>query len=257
MLAADSRITLTAQPVPPQTGSPLVVAFDNATKLLTLNKPHNFVAAVTYGAALIGLRTAHSFLPEFEVWLGDEGRLKVEEYANKLSEFFMQRWKEAVPEDHTGSSMVFIVGGYNEGEAYGKVFLFRIPDGPKPEPRNAGEKDFGMTWGGQLQVASRLVHGFDPSLPGIIQNALKLSNDQVQVVSDALRRLAFTIPYDILPLQDCIDLATFLIRTTMTAQNLSVGIRGVGGTIEVAIITRTKGLEFIQQKSLRGEATSP
>ena len=31
----------------------------------------------------------------------------------------------------------------------------------------------------------------------------------------------YTIPYSVLPLQDCVDLATFLIRTTMTAQSLA------------------------------------
>ena len=60
VLTADSRITLEAQR---EGGLPLPVNFDNATKLLSFSKPHNFVGAVTYGAAVIGSRTAHSFLP--------------------------------------------------------------------------------------------------------------------------------------------------------------------------------------------------
>jgi hypothetical protein len=58
-----------------------------------------------------------------------------------------------------------------------------------------------------------------------------------------------------LPLQDCVELATFLIRTTIIAQGLSVDLRGVGGPIDVAIITRTEGLQYIQQKNVHGEKT--
>ncbi len=69
----------------------------------------------------------------------------------------------------------------------------------------------------------------------------------------ALAQLQLTIPYQVLPLQDCIDLAIFLIRTTTTAQNLSIGIRGVGGAIDVAVITQREGLRIIQRKELVGE----
>src|ERR671918_247520 len=87
VLAADSRITLGVQ----HHGGPLMaVNFDNATKLLSFSDPHNFVGVVTYGAAVIGSRTAHGFLPEFEISLGDE-RLTTEEYAQRLSDFFSAR----------------------------------------------------------------------------------------------------------------------------------------------------------------------
>ena len=63
VLAADSRVTLEAS----RPGGPVIpVNYDNATKLLSFSKPHNHVGVVTYGAAVIGQRTAHSFVPEFE-----------------------------------------------------------------------------------------------------------------------------------------------------------------------------------------------
>jgi hypothetical protein len=75
----------------------------------------------------------------------------------------------------------------------------------------------------------------------------------IELEKDLGARFKYTIPYEILPLQDCVDLATFLIRTTISAQNLAVDVRGVGGTIEVATITRTDGLEWVQKKELHGE----
>lgn len=254
VLAADSRVTLEAAR---QNLPPLIVTFDNATKLLCFEgDSHKWVGAVTYGAAVIGLRTAHSFVPEFELNLPPE-RLPIVEYTKRISSFFLERWKEAMPANYPGPSMTFLVGGYDEGAAYGSVFVVDVPNSPTPAPRNAGDNDFGMTWGGQLQLASRIVHGYDPALMQILRQSLNLDDAKLAELEKLFRQnLEFRFPYQVLPLQDCVDLATFIIRTTMTAQTLGVDIRGVGGPIEVATITRTSGREFIQRKSLRGEALS-
>jgi len=255
VLAADSRITLEAQK---KGGRLLPVNFDNATKLLSFSKPHNYVGAVTYGAAVIGQRTAHSFVPEFELELAREktDRLDIMAFSKRLSDFFSKRWEENMPHDHTGPNMTFIVGGYDRDDAYGKVFFSEIPREPIPTPRNPN--DFGMTWGGQLSIASRIVHGYDPALLSIIQKTLNLDDKDMNKAVQAIKSdIEFPIPYAVLPLQDCVDLATFLIRSTIIAQDLAVGIRGVGGPIDVAIITRTGGLEYVQQKTIRGEAGNP
>ena len=252
VLAADTRITLNAQS--PNLQSPVSVNFDNATKFLSFGCPHEWVGAVTYGVATIGNRTAHSFIPELEPTLG-KNRMTVLEYAEKISAFFRQRWSDSgMPADvapHGGMS--FIVGGFGYQEPYGEVFLFNIPQSPKPASRNEG-RNFGMTWGGQLEIASRLIHGFDPSLLQLIQTELEVPSAKAEEFRQKIAaELEYRIPYDVLPLQDCVDLATFLIRTTITAQNFAIGVRGVGGSIEVAAITRTDGLKWVQKKDLHGE----
>jgi len=262
VLAADSRVTLEARPV--ENNAPFPVNYDNATKLLSFSKPHNYIGAVTYGLAILGLRTAHSYVPEFEVWLAakhngardasnDEGnRLPVEKFAGYLGEFYLMQWEKAGPKDSSAPSMVFIVGGFDPGAAYGRIFLVDIPRNPTPVEQNPGDENFGMTWGGQLGIASRLIHGYDPVLSQILLKELDITEKQVRAVTDAIRRHAeFRIPYMVLPLQDCVDLAAFMVRTTIEAQNLGVGVRGVGGPIDVAVITRNKGLEHIQQKEIR------
>ena len=74
-----------------------------------------------------------------------------------------------------------------------------------------------------------------------------------ELLRELMSNLQYPIPYQALPLQDCVDLAIFLIRTTMSAQQLAIAIRGVGGPIDVAIITRTNGLKYVQQKIIHGE----
>ena len=250
VLAADTRVTVTGRR---RNGPEIPVNFDNATKLLTFDEPHNWVAAVTYGIAVIGTRTAHSFMPEFGLELGND-RLSTSEYACRLSEFFRCQWEDAgMPSQGSESGgMTFVVAGYDVEKPYGSVHLFSIPNSPDPQPRNPN--DFGMTWGGQLQIVSRIIHGFDPNLLGLLRQRFNLSDSQTREFANALRlNLEYTIPYSVLPLQDCVDLATFLIRTTMTAQSLAVGLRGVGGAIDVATITRRDGLKWVQKKRIRGE----
>jgi len=43
------------------------------------------------------------------------------------------------------------------------------------------------------------------------------------------------------------------VRTTIEAQKLAIDVRGCGGAIEVATITRRDGFKFIQQKKPHGE----
>lgn len=259
VLAADSRLTLEAQNI--QRSMVIPVTFDNASKLLSfsgldsdLGDPHRYVAVITYGQAVIGtdindLRTAHSYVPELVGKLGDV-RLTTAGYAEVISEFFMEQWNDKMPADHKGGPMTFVVGGIDEGEAYGKIFLFTIPNEPKPVEQNKDE--FGITWGGQVEYATRLIYGYDPNLLGAIEKALNLDSTALALVQEAIRPLRMPVPYSVLPLQDCIDYATFLIDATTKAQSLGIGLRGVGGPIDVVTITRTEGLRFIQQKILHG-----
>lgn len=253
VLASDSRVTLTAE-IP---GQKLMIpaTYDNATKLLRVSG-QEFVGAVTYGLGAIGQevpRTAHSFLPEFEAQLiTDKKQLGVHEFAARLGTFFLGQWKASMPSDFKGPPMVFLIGGFDEGAAYGRVFEVVIPN--QPEPKEWHKDTFGATWGGQREFTDRLLQGYDPRLMGII-NQLELSSEQIKNLNEKLKQLSVPIPYAFLPLQDCVDLSIFLVRTTMNMQRWQIAVRGVGGAIDVATITRTNGFQPVQEKKIRGESS--
>jgi hypothetical protein len=255
VLAADSRVTLTAQ-LPNNVQLP--VNFDNATKLLTFAKPHDWIGAVTWGDAVIGtsqndVRTAQSLIPEFEVGLPGE-RIGVQDFAQRMSEFFLRQWQEKMPQGHQSSGMVFTIAGFDVGSAYGSVYLINIPNQPVPEERSPNS--FGITMGGQTEHAVRLLKGYDPNMIEVIRQTLNVPIVRMAELENVLRRFNVGIPYGVLPLQDCIDLAVFFIKTTVAVQNLSIGVRGVGGAIDVAVITQRAGLKIIQRKELRGETST-
>ena len=74
---------------------------------------------------------------------------------------------------------------------------------------------------------------------------------------EVLPGLAMPIPYQFLPLQDCVDLAIFLIRATAKLQAFTTGARGVGGAVDVATVTRTEGFRAVQEKRIVGERGGP
>jgi hypothetical protein len=262
VLAADSRVTLFGQfqnPLMPQQML-LPASFDNATKLLKV-KSQSHIAAVTYGAGAIGLqqpRTAHSFLPEFERELGPrQGRLSVPDFAQRLSAFFMGQWRAAGmpmqlrPGDQ---DMVFLVGGYDEDAAYGRIFEIHIPIASAPSEKMPVDQ-FGAVWGGQRNITDRILQGFDAAAPEIIFDLLDVpaAARTPDLETQMRTRLGLKIPIQFLPLQDCVDLAIFLIRATTLLQKWVVDVRGVGGAVDVATITRTDGFNPVQLKRIMGE----
>jgi 20S proteasome alpha/beta subunit len=254
VLAADSRVTLTST-LPD--GTKLTSSFDNATKLLQVKDQDN-VGVVTYGVGAFGdpaPRTAHSYLPELERELAGRDRLSVADFAGEISTFFQRQWTSSGMPATGTDDMWFLIAGYDPDATYGRVFQLRIPSSPTPDEQMVGNQ-FGLTYGGQHEVTSRLLAGFDPRVGDVLKTALGITDVQVAALWPVLQReLQLPIPWQFLPLQDCVDLAIFLVRTTATIQNWLVGIRGVGGAIDVATITRTEGFRALQRKEVKGGAS--
>jgi hypothetical protein len=257
VLAADSRVTLQAAQQQPAPGAPLQLLptyFDNAAKLLSL-KEHPHLGFVTYGQGAIGPehpRTAQGYLPEFEKHLRVKAkgkrRLSVRAVATELGRFFVRQWNEAEMPDEA-EAMVFLVAGFDDGSPHGKVFEVSVPNDPKPREQIPNE--FGLTWGGQTYFAERLLTGVAPMVSELAQADLDLTQQEAtDLVSAWRQQLHLPIPFALLPLQDCVDLATFIVEMTAAVMTWTIGIQGVGGDVDVATITPGGEFEFVQHKTI-------
>lgn len=237
--------------------------FDNAHKLLTI-KGQPYVGMVTYGAGALGQaapRTAHSFLPEFETHLtgvagvndaGDQNRLSTETVAQEVATFYGNQWAlngmPPAPLPPGLQALEFLIGGFDEGEAYGRIYEVTIPTAPVPVEK----PDFSLTIGGQNDLMGRLVMGYDLRALQLTKDHLGLSDEQTAELLALWRQnLGLPIPYQFLPLQDCVDMSTSIITMTTWVQSWMFGIRGVGGDIDVATITREEGLRHLRQKKVQ------
>lgn len=182
--------------------------------------------------------------------------IKKEQYAVKF------RFKDAQGNLKDGAGGVdiinFLVAGYNKDGSH-EVYTCYIP-GEIKKNRDSKEKgkEYGASWIGQIDVVSRIVLGWD----GRIGN-VKFVNEATQKygqeeVNKQLRNLEYVIQWGTMTLQDAIDFCVLMIQTTSAIQRFSDGIAadpgdmpGVGGAVDVAVISPDKGFVWIHKKKLK------
>lgn len=115
--------------------------------------------------------------------------------------------------------------------------------------------EFGCIWIGQGDVVSRLILGYDSKLFKV--PVLKsMGKKHVDDLRTQIRGLEYFIQWSIITLQDAVDLAVFLIKTTSVMQRFADGIsmdvgdfQNVGGPIDVVLITKD-GIKWINSKEI-------
>jgi len=156
----------------------------------------------------------------------------------------------------------FLVAGYNKDNSH-ESYIVRIP-GEVEKKRDSKErgKEYGASWIGQIGVLSRIILGFDGRINNIkfVQEAVKIHGQEE--VNKGLRNLEYLIQWGTMTLQDAIDFCVLAIKTTSAIQRFSDGIAadpgempGVGGAVDVAVITPDKGFIWINKKKLKVEET--
>lgn len=157
----------------------------------------------------------------------------------------------------TVDKISILVAGYNHDGSH-EVYGCDIPGGLQKR-RNSKRKgkEFGATWIGQVDVASRIILGWDGriySLP-FVKEAIK--NIGAEQIGRQLRGLEYQISWGTMTLQDAIDFCVLAVKTTEAIQRFSDGIAmdpgaipGVGGEVDVAVITAPKGFIWVKKKNL-------
>jgi hypothetical protein len=157
----------------------------------------------------------------------------------------------------------FILAGYNKDKS-SEVYMIYIP-GTIEQVRDSHKpgKEFGAGWIGQTDVVTRIILGFDPRLQGIPfvrEVAAKIGDAAVQ---QQLRSMEYSIQWGIMTMQDAVDFCQIAIETTTAIQRFSDGvlmdpggITGVGGPIDIAIITFDKGFIWLSRKHLKAKTGS-
>ena len=182
--------------------------------------------------------------------------IKKEQYTIKF------RFKDPQGNTKDGAAGVeginLLVAGYNKDGSH-QVYICYIP-GEIRKKRDSKEKgkEYGASWIGQTDVVSRIVLGFD----GRIGN-IKLINEATQrlgqeEVSKQLRSLEYVIQWGTMTLQDAVDFCALMVQTTSAIQRYSDGIAadpggmpGVGGFVDVSVITPGKGFVWVSKKKLK------
>jgi len=180
----------------------------------------------------------------------------------KEKHFVKFRFKDQQGNEKHGTAGVdqisILVAGYNKDGSH-EVYTVRIP-GKVEKKRDSRErgKEYGASWIGQIDVVSRIVLGWDGRVGNIkfVKEAEKKYGREE--INKQLRNLEYAIQWGTMTLQDAIDFCVLMIQTTSAIQRFSDGIQadpgampGVGGPVDVAVITPNKGFVWITKKNLK------
>lgn len=152
----------------------------------------------------------------------------------------------------------FIVAGFNRDDSHQSAVVYVPGNTQIHRDSKVKDKEYGANWIGQIDVIARIVLGFDvriQNLPFVSKAVSEITPAQVQA---QLGSLEYVIQWGTMTLQDGIDFSVLAIETTTAIQRFSDGVKadpgdmpGVGGSIDVAVITRDKGFVWISKKKLK------
>ena len=155
-------------------------------------------------------------------------------------------------------SINLLVAGYNKNGTH-EVYVCKIPgEIQKKRDSKTKGKEYGAGWIGQADVVQRIVLGYDGRIRNIKFVQESITKYGEEEINKELRNLEYAIQYGTMTLQDAIDFSTLIIQTTSAIQRFSDGIMadpgdipGVGGPVDVAVITPDKGFVWICKKKLK------
>jgi hypothetical protein len=148
-----------------------------------------------------------------------------------------------------------IVAGIDD-DKIGRAYSIIVPKGVTSE---RDTQHCGAMWAGQTDVLARIVGGFAPEIGNIDFVKEALAKDEKNI-SGQLNKLEYVINWATITIQDAIDFCVLMTRTTESIQRFSDGtvlspggITGVGGEIDIAVITPGKGFLWLKKKKLKSE----
>jgi hypothetical protein len=111
-----------------------------------------------------------------------------------------------------------------------------------------GQADCGPNWDGEYEAMDRLLLGFGVHFhQALIDHGLQPAQAG-EIYHTVYERLSVPVVIAAMPIQDAIELAKFMVETTIKFVRFNLRAETVGGPVEVAAITKHEGFKWVQRK---------
>lgn len=264
VLAADSAATLGGVPGP---GGLMQAAFiyNNANKIFNLVKGLP-IGGMVCGSGNIGPSSMATIAKDLrqkmkspnapgENWHVDPGGYTIESVGQKVKAFLEERIAASPGQKPEGA---FFVCGYSTGSPLAECWALELKAGLVQPPRRVDSPpESGFCFAaGQPEAFHRLVLG----IPSGLKDALveKLTETGVgaaevdaraeEWITRVRERAGVSVIPPAMPIQDAIDLAEFLAKTSCGFSRFTPGATTIGGPIDIAAITKHEGFKWVQRK---------
>jgi hypothetical protein len=217
------------------------------------------IGAMSTGAGGIGNESVETLLkdlrrrfagldPAHPDWRLDAAGYAMEHVAGRLRSFLFQEKAAPFPEP---TNLQLRLCGYSAGRPLAEVWEVSMTGQDCPPPRRVmDENGFGVLWDGHYEALNRLVLGLGFDIGDALLRHGVAPEDAGKLQEKLVGDLYTTLSVPAMPIQDAIDLARFLVETTIGFVRFAVFLpKSVGGAVEVAAITKHEGFRWVQSKS--------
>ncbi|EHL97485.1 hypothetical protein HMPREF9946_04168 [Acetobacteraceae bacterium AT-5844] len=114
-----------------------------------------------------------------------------------------------------------------------------------------GAEGFGVLWDGQYEALNRLILGTGFEIGAALARHGVPIDQVLTLQANLVGDLYATLSAPAMPIQDAIDLARYLVETTIGFVRFAVFLpKSVGGAVQIAAITKHEGFRWVQRPTL-------
>lgn len=232
-----------------------VQSYDNANKIFNLYKGLP-IGAMTCGSGNIGSASISTLSKDLRERFSaadspadgkiDKATYTMKEVAEKARLFLL----EAVHAAGVDVSLTYWVFGYSAGRPLPETWCLNFSGKDCPEPSLLqGEGDVGPRWAGEEEALDRLILGRTAGiLPSAVKNGVE-HDKALEIIQAMGPDLYAALIMPAMPIQDAVDLARYLVETTVGFSKFLISrAKTVGGPIEIAAITKHEGFKWVARK---------
>jgi hypothetical protein len=254
VLASDSATT---QELPTTNGPRTASIWNSANKIINLRKAWP-LGLMTFGRAAFKGQSIATHCKDLRRLLSgtaattdeayptlDPGGFTVEHAVLAVHGYFRELY-----DDEPGGSVGFLIGGFGASDASPELWQVLITDGPEGDTveRLCPPGESGIYHQGMTDAITRLVDGASLNLgPALVTMGVP-QEDSEQAAHNLRASMQFPWAWSGMPVGETIDLARFLVDTTINFVRFMPGDASVGGPIEIAALTRHEGFKWVQRK---------
>jgi hypothetical protein len=201
---------------------------------------------MSYGIGNIGKRSVQGFMRDFS----PGGANTVKGVTDSLYEYIKTAYDTEFHELPSEQKPIlgFYVAGYLQNQPFAEEWEFLIPK--DMEPREVRDEDeFGASWRGIDRPFTRLYYGFDSMIRGMLRE-LGLDDETIRNLLDGFQA---SLVFDGMPVQDAINFATFILRTTIGMSTFEAGPPACGGPLQVAVILPDMTFQWVSEQTFKVE----
>lgn len=224
-------------------GNQFLTSWANARKLFQVKDLP--VGVMTYGLGNINDISVEGLVRDFCAGLPNSVK-SVGTISTRLHTFIKTAYDKTygnnLPADQP--VMGFFIAGY-DNKPFAEQQEFQLPQDAAPRQVTPNNR-FGSNWRGIDIPFTRLYKGLDPRLIPTLQ----AKGFTVPEINQLFSQVEAAVHYDGMPVQDAINFAAFILKTTIGMSTFEAGVPACGGPLQVALILPGDGFTWIERPSL-------